>query len=184
MTDGNSLDETTVGPALNGNPAPMDPQAAAELAQELALVAQALFAQLLPDTSARAVAGVPAPTGSAPAAVAPLAPVDTMNHSIPVVASSVSEPEAAQLPDSVPMTSPAVTEPVAVPLPTLAQTPAPAKAQPLQSVPMPQVQVASVPVPQLVQSAPAEEPDVTVSAASKADQHSMAMLEEIKFLDE
>ena len=50
----------------------LEPQAAAELVQELALVSRSLFAQLLPDTPMRAIAGVTPMTGFA--ATHPAAP--------------------------------------------------------------------------------------------------------------
>jgi hypothetical protein len=46
-------------------PGRLEPQAAAELVQELALVSRSLFAQLLPDTPMRAIAGV-TPTSGLP----------------------------------------------------------------------------------------------------------------------
>lgn len=161
---------------------PMDPQAAVELAQELTLVATSLFAQLLPSTSAHAITGVPGLAGKATSpepAVAPTAQVEETAAAMP--AGAASEPAAVAVPGT-PAGAPMV--PVAVPVPSVAVTqvpmPAPAaaqEAQPTLDAPT------AIPVPTLPVDVVA--PDARTTTPGRSDQqHSLAMLEEIGFLDE
>lgn len=172
MTVADQVDQPT-----NATSEPMDPQAAAELAQELTLVAKSLFAQLLPSTSAHAITGVPGLGGPDPVVDTQAA---THHEQATTAAASVASPPAVDVPAtpaSVPMPSAGVpVPPVAVP-----QVPAPAPMAPAAALPVPDAP-AGIPVPTL-----AEDPEPTVPTTAtpgRQGQHSLAMLEEIGFLDE
>ena len=114
----------------------MDPQSAAELAQELALVAKSLFAQLLPSTATRAISGVPTLGTPATSDITP-------KH--------VQSPPADQAPAPIDYQS-ATT---AIPVPE-APAPVAAVAIPVPSLPVPQMpeaqpvtQMSSIPVPDI-----------------------------------
>ena len=138
---------------------PLDPQVAAELAQELTLVARAMFAQLLPDTATNAVAAI-----SARATVAQ---------------TPEAVPNAAVVPPAVPV--------VSVPLPSL-QEPLPVTMAPATRIPV-QPGAAAEPghtPPVAVPVAAETETDAVKPAdpPAKPAPRTMAMLEEITFLDE
>lgn len=174
--------------AESGAERAMDAQSVAELSQELTLVARALFAQLLPSTAARAVAGVeeflsgaPAtPDGAGqPAAHVSLAPaagpaptVPSPPVSVPTPAVAPATPQRAESP-----------HPVAVPLPVPDATPAteiPAAAA--VTPPQPASAPAPIPVPALgTETTIDTEPSTT---PRKRGPRSLTMLEEIGFLDE
>lgn len=160
----------------------LHPQAAAELAQEMALVAQALFVQLLPDTATRAVAGIPLPgdaevaTASSGAAAPP---------TVPVVPATVPAPDPAPHAAVSIALTPAVAPPVGVPVPTVVPMPPDPPGEPQRSVampPVPAVMAVSVPVPQL--DAPAQNGEQPEPLGAQKVDHSMVMLDEIRFLDE
>lgn len=155
----------------------LDPQAAAELAQELTLVARAMYAQLLPDTAANAVAGISSPVGTA--------------QGPPAVAAAEPAPVAAP---AAPQVAPTPAPAVSVPLPSL---PVP--------LPMPMAPTPRIPVQPGAAAGPGHTPispvmpggagtdaeaktdadEVTpVAIAPRAAPRTMAMLEEITFLDE
>lgn len=155
-----------------GEPNALLPQAAAELAQELALVSNALFAQLFPGTPMRAIAGVAGVDGFEPAAPAsPAAPTPSAQpvEQTPVIVAVPSAPAPVSIPVDVPA---AVVIPIAQPV-------EPPPAVPPIAVPIP------VPVAVPLASADValtETPPVAV--AHKPEHLSLAMLEEIGFLDE
>ncbi|HYO40301.1 MAG TPA: hypothetical protein VER39_11650 [Nocardioidaceae bacterium] len=142
---------------------PIQPQAAAELAQELTLVARAMFAQLLPDAGSYALSGVPVAGGPAPMSMDAASGV-----AFEQVAHHHTAPAPAQAPLPVGEAVPhCVAEPsyeqLAVPLP--APEPGPDLHVPAAvsatSVP---VETPSVPVPQL--EVPGLEPAGTVQAVA------------------
>lgn len=152
---GQDFDAVTEPPVIT---APLDPQVAAELAQELTLVTRALFAQLLPATAHNAVAGIPGLGSHSPAA-------------------TVAAAEQAPLPNQVaPAEGGAVPEPAATPAPVTlppppAPAPAPAAALPVPSLPITRPDASADDVP------PAEFP-------RPVRRRSTAVLDEIAFLDE
>lgn len=166
-----------------GAPHSLQPQAAAELAQELTLVSAALFTQLEPGSAAHALSGVPGirPQRSADVSGAP----------------TLVEPEVgtARLPvqDSRP-TDPAPSVPV-VPLPVVPSVPVgevspiplPEPPAPVTPVALPSVALVEMPVPV---ATPVAEVDTDVLAEPvhpdppHSDNRSMLMLDEISFLDE
>ena len=191
----------------------MEPQAAAELAQELTLVTRALFAQLLPSTSARAIAGVDwvagAAQGSAPESLTeppahhPAAAVPTTQPTPAPAAPDLPASPGGTAPMPVPVAVPAPAA-VAVP-PTTASSTAPAAPAgvPVPSVPVPgipeasttdpgadeaaretAVPSASVPVPSIpVPAVPAPESETAPGPANRGPR-TLAMLDEIGFLDD
>jgi hypothetical protein len=204
---------------------PLDSQAAIELAHELVLVTRATFAQLLPETSERAISGVPglgvdapevpqqtpvpsAHTPSAsvliaaapqpapvPVSPAPVAASPVTPHPVPAPSVTVPHAAAAPAPVAVPLVvahqdepgSEAPSHEVAVPTIPLSVPAAPATTEaPLDYVPVPGVEsptAANMPVVPAVQ--PAEEIPVAETPTVHRPQHlSLAMLEEIGFLDE
>jgi hypothetical protein len=193
-------------------PGRLETQAAAELVQEFALVSRSLFAQLLPETPMRAIAGVTA-------------------NSLPGMRQAPSEQTAAPQPghhaaevapgQPSPSTSPSAPIPMAVPIAVAAgpegaaaspSTPpvadAPVTSVPVPGVVVPAVAVPSAPVPVVQAPEPTTPaavpfaipvPSVPVDLAAPDDtgavhdapatparpEHvSLAMLEEIGFLDE
>lgn len=178
--------------ATAGNGEPLDPahhdgvlcldeQAAAELRQELALVTRALFVQLLPGTAERAIAGVPGLGGAAPAAAAPAEAAGQLQPAAPSHAPvDVVTPEADAIPAPAPVTPAAL--PLSVPL-------APASQEAVATAPSPAVDEVPV-LPSVPLALPVEVPEAPVpvapepSARKRADTRSMALLQEISFLDE
>lgn len=163
---------------MSDSPAPqpealqgMDPQAAAELAQELTLVARAMFAQLLPDTAANAVAGI-----SSPVASTQEPPVDA---GVPAPVGMPAAPKVTSVP--VPVVSvplPSVPVPLAVPVSPAARLPIQpgAAAEPGPTAPA----TIAMPADAVID---ADEP-APAGTTPKPAPRTMAMLEEITFLDE
>ncbi|MBA2696521.1 MAG: hypothetical protein H0U62_11945 [Actinobacteria bacterium] len=185
----------------------MDPQAAAELAQELTLVARAMFAQLLPSTAANAIAGVTSRVGTMPAdASAAVMPVEQLSHAAPVAPAvpdiKTSEPVTASVSIPVPIASvsiPVASVPVAS-VPVLSvPVPAPMPTTAVASVPVASVELPPIhpPSPMSIATGPAPQPtpgplaplgrdegDAPADTPLKPARRTMAMLEEISFLDE
>ena len=156
-----------VGHETAERPDALEPQAAAELAQELALVSKALFAQLLPETPMRAIAGVGVPVASVVGTSAPVSPLQGL--AVPVTelpggpAARPPEPPDVAVGPSAPMVAVPVTVPVPAPAPV------------------------ALPVPIPTRPANAAEGDAsegTPAPTHKPAHLSLAMLEEIGFLDE
>ena len=155
----------------------MDPQAAAELAQELTLVARAMFAQLLPSTAVNAIAGVPSRVG-APMLVEQLPPATPSAqelHSSEPVATSASIPLPA-----VPITS----------VPVMATVPVPeAPVAPVQVAPTSGAPEAMVPRELEQQEVPTHSAPIDDEEAEDSTdmppkpRRTMDMLNEISFLD-
>ncbi len=197
----------------------LHPQAAAELAQELALVSNALFAQLFPGAAMRAIAGVAGVGGVAGVddQVAPATGDVTPEYVVPVDArtaapsmsgpapvetpASIALPTAAAAETTVPET-PVATAPVAVPgiaitpvqppavdsRPTAASAAADVSDAPTQAIPSIPV---AIPVPATSGHGPAtpavgdpSEAPQEPAAPHRPEHVSLAMLEEIGFLDE
>jgi hypothetical protein len=156
---------------------PLDPQAAAELAQELTLVSRAMFAQLLPDTARSAVAGISSPVGAAHGL-----PVDTGS---PAPVAAPAAPPVAPTPDPV-VSVPLPSLPVPLPMPVAAPTPRipvqPGAAAGPGHIPMTPV----MPVGAGTGAEAKTDADevAPVRIAPKPAPRTMAMLEEITFLDE
>lgn len=155
---------------------PMDPQVAAELAQELTLVSRAMFAQLLPDTATNAVAGISSPVGTAQGP-----PVDV---AAPAPVAAPAAPHVAPVP--VPVVSvplPSVPVPLPVPLPPTTRIPFQhgAAAGPGHS-PISPALPADVGTDAEAKTDADEAAPIAI--APKAAPRTMAMLEEITFLDE
>ena len=152
----------------------MDPQAAAELAQELTLVARAMFAQLLPSTAVNAIAGVR--RVGAPMLVEQLllaTPSAQELHSSEPVATSASIPLPAVPVTSVPVMATVPEAPVA-PVPV-----APTSGAPEAMVPREREQQEV-----LTHSAPIDDEEAEDSTDTPPKPRStMAMLNEINFLD-
>jgi len=152
----------------------MDPQAAAELAQELTLVARAMFAQLLPSTAANAIAGVPSRVG-APMLVEQLPPATPSAqelHSSEPVATSASIPLPAVPVTSVPVMA-------TVPVPEAPVPMAPTSGAPEAMVPR-ELEQQEV----LAHSAPIDDEEAEDSTdMPPKPRRTMDMLNEISFLD-
>lgn len=137
---------------------PVDPAAAAELAQELTLVTRALFAQMLPTTSRNAIAGLPGHHAATPGFGAAGAGADTpQTHAAP---NDVPPPAPEQAPAATAPEVPAAAAPAGGPAETAPtgspQTP-PGIAPPPLSVPGAQPAAApqSTPDPQAASPAAA-----------------------------
>lgn len=157
--------------APTARPDAMDRQAAAEIAQELMLVTKSLFAQLLPSTSAHAVSGVPG-LGS-PSQVAADTQAARVQGQPIATAATAAAPTAVPVPEA-PAAGPATAPVPSVPVPQAVmpalgtQTTAPALPETPRPIPMP---------------TPATAPQTTAPSESP-EQHPLALLEEIGFLDE
>jgi hypothetical protein len=156
---------------------PMDPEAAAELAQELTLVARAMFAQLLPDTATNAVAGISSPVGTAQGA-----PADA--------SADAGSPASVAAPSAPGVVSPSAPI-VSVPLPSL-PVPLPVPMLPPTRIPVQTGEAGPIPLSPVVPGAAGTDTEgetdtveaAPAGSAAKAAPRTMAMLEEITFLDE
>lgn len=177
----------------------MTSQAAAELSQELTLVATALFTQLLPGTAVYALVGLAGrsepegPAGPDDAATAtpstaaqppepapssePTAPLPMPQAPLPV---PVSLPEVANPPGS-PDSPGAAEAPAALPVPGV---PVPLGSVPVPALPVPVAPVVPVPLAPRVAPATVEVAPEPPAAGNRSEHLSLAMLEEISFLDE
>jgi hypothetical protein len=148
----------------------LDPMSAAELAQELTLVAQAMFAQLQPDSASYALSGVPGLDGE-----------PTLIDAAPADAFALAPQFGPPVPEAVP--APATEQPPAsvasVPMPSLPSAlPMPVVPVEVAAIAMPDMDLVDLAAPQ--DDLEADEP---TPAAARIDPRRMAILEEIRFLD-
>jgi hypothetical protein len=172
--------ERTDIPITDSEAAPtvdLDPMSAAELAQELTLITQAMFAQLQPDAAAYALSGVPGLDGE-PTLIDP-APADAL-----VLAPQTGPPVHEAVP------APATEQPAppmaSVPMPSLPSAlPRPVVPVEVTAIAMPEMDLPATAVPVVDLAAPQDdlEADEPTPAAVRIDRRRMAILEEIRFLD-
>lgn len=148
-----SRDDTIAEPTK----ARFDPQAAAELAQELTLVARALFAQLLPDAAAYALSGLPSIASQVTGIAAAGQTTDPASPQVGTVdmlhADSVAPPHGLAVPS---------TEASTVVAPAPVATPDVHMPGALPVAPVPTESLATVPKPAAVHGPPIEVPAATV----------------------
>lgn len=148
---------------------PVDPAAAAELAQELTLVTRALFAQMLPTTSRNAIAGLPGHHAATPGFGAAGAGADTPQthaalNDVPPPAPEQTPPGIAPPPLSVPGAQPAAA-PQSTPDPQAASPAAAGLAVPgiaVPGAPPPTAPAASAPAAAAPPGAPSATPSIPV----------------------
>lgn len=174
---------------------PMHPQAATELAQELALVSRALFAQLVSGAATYALSGVPGigPDRSTPAAAAavPVAEVAVPMAEVARAVEAIPVPVPMPVPVAVPVVVPAAVASLQVPslqVPTIAVPTVPVTREPEREPafePPAASAVVGIPVPSLA-AVPslAVVPPVEAEEPQRPEHRSMAMLAELGFLDE